>query len=98
MWRSEERASRQEHHPMEYVYPLVIGLVAGWIANMLLGGKGGLVRTLIIGLLGAVLGGILVPELGISLTHNVHLNNVITASIGAVVLLFLAQFIGGGKG
>ncbi len=41
---------------MEYVYPILIGLVAGGLASMLLGGKGGLVRNLILGVIGGVVG------------------------------------------
>ena len=54
-------------------------------------------RTLIIGVLGAIIGGILVPKLGVSLTDNVHVNNIVIATGGAVLLLFLVQFLGGGK-
>ena len=78
---------------LPYLYLLGIGLLAGWIASLLLGEKGGLIRKLIIGLLGSVIGGILVPKLGLSLTDNVHLNNIITATAGACLLLLAAQFI-----
>ena len=79
---------------MEYVYPLAIGLVAGWVASLILGGKGGLLRYLILGVIGAVVGGILAPKLGVTPLDNVHLNNIVIASGGAVLVLFIAQILG----
>ena len=79
---------------MEYAYPLAVGLVAGWLASLVLGGKGGLLRCLILGVLGAIVGGILAPKLGVTPIENVHLNNIAIATGGAVLLLFLAQFLG----
>ena len=79
---------------MEYAYLAGIGLIAGWLASLLLGGSGGLVRYLIIGVLGAFLGGYLVPKLGVTLTENVHVNAIIMATAGALLILFLAQFLG----
>ncbi len=79
---------------MEYVYPLAVGLIAGWLASKLLGGKGGLIRSLILGVLGAIVGGILAPKLGFTPIENVHLNNIVIATGGAVLLLFVAQFLG----
>lgn len=80
---------------MEYVYPILIGLVAGGLASMLLGGKGGLVRNLILGVIGGVVGGILAPKIGFNPIENVHLNNIVIATGGAVVTLFAAQLLGG---
>ena len=79
---------------MEYAYPLAVGLVAGILASLLLGGKGGLVRCLILGVVGAVVGGILAPKLGVTPIENVHLNNVAVATGGAVLVLLLAQILG----
>jgi uncharacterized membrane protein YeaQ/YmgE (transglycosylase-associated protein family) len=74
---------------------LGIGLVAGWIAGLLLGG-GGLIRNLIVGVIGAFVGGWLLTALGISLPiGNVLLSQIVTATIGAIVVLALARIIAG---
>ena len=78
---------------LPYLYPLGIGLIAGFIASMILGGGKGLLRKLIIGILGAIVGGALLPALGITLTENLHVNNIITATIGACLLLIVIQFL-----
>jgi uncharacterized membrane protein YeaQ/YmgE (transglycosylase-associated protein family) len=38
---------------------IFIGLIAGWLANRIVGGTGGLFRNLAVGLIGAVFGGFL---------------------------------------
>ncbi len=72
---------------------LGIGLVAGWIAGLLLGG-GGLVRNLLVGVIGALVGGWLLGVLGVTLpVGDPLISQIITASIGAIVLLLLARAI-----
>ena len=44
---------------------LAIGLVAGWLASLLLGG-GGLIRNLIVGVIGAFVGGWLLSAVGVT--------------------------------
>jgi uncharacterized membrane protein YeaQ/YmgE (transglycosylase-associated protein family) len=74
---------------------LGIGLVAGWIAGLLLGG-GGLIRSLIVGVIGAFVGGWLLSVLGVSLPiGNALLSQIITATIGAIVVLAVARIIAG---
>ena len=72
---------------------LGIGLVAGWLASLLLGG-GGLVRNLIVGVIGALVGGWLLSVANISLpVGNPLLSQIITATIGAIVVLLVARVI-----
>lgn len=74
---------------------LGIGLVAGWIAGLLLGG-GGLIRNLIVGVIGAFVGGWLLSVLGVSLpVGNALVSQIITATIGAIVVLAVARVIAG---
>jgi uncharacterized membrane protein YeaQ/YmgE (transglycosylase-associated protein family) len=71
----------------------VIGIVAGWIASIVTGG-GGLIRYLITGVLGAFVGGFLLSALGISLgIGNPLVAQIITATIGAIVVVLIARLI-----
>lgn len=73
---------------------LVIGAVAGWLAGNLMKGRGfGLIGNLIVGIIGAFLGGIIFNWLGISLGIDPMLASLIIAVIGAVVLLFIASLL-----
>ncbi|MBU1306124.1 MAG: GlsB/YeaQ/YmgE family stress response membrane protein [Alphaproteobacteria bacterium] len=72
---------------------LAIGLVAGWLAGLVLGG-GGLLRNLIVGVIGAFVGGWLLSALNVSLPiGNVLISQIITATIGAIVVIAVARVI-----
>ncbi len=72
---------------------LGIGLVAGWLASLVLGG-GGLLRNLVVGVIGAFVGGWLLSAANIALPiGNALLSQVITATIGAIVVIVVARVI-----
>jgi uncharacterized membrane protein YeaQ/YmgE (transglycosylase-associated protein family) len=77
---------------MELLWFLIIGIAAGWLAGQLMKGGGyGLIGDLVIGVIGALLGGWLFGMLGIFAGGLI--GRLITATIGAVVLLFLIRLI-----
>ena len=77
---------------MEFVWFILIGIVAGWLAGVIMKGGGfGLVGDLIVGVIGALLGGFLFGLLGIS--AGGLLGALITATVGAVVLILLLRVI-----
>jgi uncharacterized membrane protein YeaQ/YmgE (transglycosylase-associated protein family) len=78
---------------MNLLWFLVVGLVAGWLAGVLVKGGGfGLVGDLVVGVIGAFLGGWLFSTLGASAGGGL-LGSIIVATIGAVVLLFIVRLI-----
>ena len=67
---------------------LAIGAVAGWLAGTLMKGGGfGLLKNIIIGILGSVVGGFLFGLLGISAGGLI--GSIVTATVGAALLLFI---------
>jgi uncharacterized membrane protein YeaQ/YmgE (transglycosylase-associated protein family) len=74
---------------------LVIGLIAGWLASWIVGG-GGLLTYLISGVLGAFVGGYLFTALKINLPiRNVWLSQIVTATVGAIIVVIVARLIAG---
>jgi uncharacterized membrane protein YeaQ/YmgE (transglycosylase-associated protein family) len=72
---------------------LGIGLVAGWLAGLVLGG-GGLVRNLIVGVIGSLVGGYVLAALHIELPiDNVWISQIVTATVGAIVVIAVARII-----
>jgi uncharacterized membrane protein YeaQ/YmgE (transglycosylase-associated protein family) len=72
---------------------LLIGLVAGWLAGMLTRGRDlGLVNDLIVGVVGAFLGGLLFWVIGLSATG--WIGSLIMSTVGAVLVLFLIRKYG----
>lgn len=81
---------------MDLVYALLIGLIAGWLASVIRGGGGyGIIGNLVIGVVGSVIGHFLVGALGFDARSL--LAKIITATIGALVLLAVANAIGRSK-
>ena len=75
---------------MNIVVFLIVGLVAGWIASLLMRGRGlGLIGDLIIGVIGAFLGGFLLGLVGIFAEGLVGL--IIQSVIGAMILLLVIK-------
>ena len=73
---------------------LVVGLVAGVLASILMGGTGyGLIGDIIIGIVGAFVGGWLFSRLGVHSPFGGLAGTIFVAFVGAVVLLFILRLI-----
>jgi len=73
---------------------VVIGIIAGWLASVVVGGGGGLVRYLITGIIGAFVGGLVFSAAGWKLNlGNEWLDQVVVAAIGAIIVVILARLI-----
>ena len=74
---------------------LLVGLVAGFLAGKLMGAEShGIVANLIIGVIGAIIGGSLFHRLGIGI-HGMAplLTELVAAVVGSMILLVLLRFI-----
>ena len=77
--------------PVAIILMLVIGAVAGWLAGVIYSGEGfGLVGNIIVGILGAVIAGALLPGF---LHFSGVIGQIISDAIGAIILLFLVNFV-----
>ncbi|HEV2816545.1 MAG TPA: GlsB/YeaQ/YmgE family stress response membrane protein [Allosphingosinicella sp.] len=74
---------------------ILVGAVAGWLAGQLVRGFGmGLVGNIIVGILGAFLGGWLLPRAGLSFSvGNALVTSIVYATIGAVILLLIVGLV-----
>ena len=73
---------------------LLIGLVAGWLASFIVGG-GGLVKYLVSGVLGAFVGPFVLRGLNVDLKiGNPLASQIITSTIGAIIVVVIARLIG----
>ena len=77
---------------MNLIWFLLIGAVAGWLAGQIMKGGGfGLLGNIVVGVVGAVLGGFLFGLLGLAAFGLI--GRLITATVGAVVLLYIVSVI-----
>jgi uncharacterized membrane protein YeaQ/YmgE (transglycosylase-associated protein family) len=80
--------------PYSFIYWVLIGLVAGWLAGTIARGRGyGCLVNIILGMVGAVLGGWIFTKLGIFGGGWVY--SLAAATVGAVVLVLIARIFSG---
>jgi uncharacterized membrane protein YeaQ/YmgE (transglycosylase-associated protein family) len=77
---------------MELLWFLIIGLVAGWLASAVVGGGFGLIGDIVVGVVGAFIGGFLFRQMGVSAGGGV-LGSIVVATVGAIVLLLLLRLV-----
>ena len=80
---------------------LLIGAVAGWIAEKMTGSQMGLIRNVIVGVVGAYIGFFLANVAGLQLSELFHgwfWGNVLVSAVGAIILLTALRLLRGGRG
>ena len=77
---------------------IILGLIAGWLAGVLVKGSGyGVVEDIVLGILGALVGGAITSTLmGVDIT-GFNLESLLVAVLGAIVVIFIARLISGSR-
>ena len=80
---------------MSWIVWIVLGLVAGIIAKLLMPGRdpGGFIITIILGIVGAVVGGFISTRLGFGDVTGFNLPSIVIAVLGSLVLLFIYRVV-----
>jgi len=78
---------------MNWIGWVILGGLAGWVANMVMKEEGGLLKNIVIGIIGGVVGGGIVQLMGGSGVNGFNLYSFIVAVLGAVVLLWIVRMI-----
>ena len=74
---------------------IIIGALAGWLASMVMHTRSGILMDIIVGIVGAAIGGFLFNVLGAPGATGFNLWSLLVAFIGAVVLLGLLRLVTG---
>ena len=78
---------------------IVLGAIAGWITNLIMGGGEGVLATILLGIVGAVVGGFLAGTvLGVADVTGINISSIIVAVIGAVIVVAGYRFLMGRRG
>jgi uncharacterized membrane protein YeaQ/YmgE (transglycosylase-associated protein family) len=70
---------------------IIIGILAGWIAEKVMNSNHGLLMNLVVGVVGAFIGGFLANAVGIAFYG--FLGSLVVATIGAIVLLWVLRMV-----
>jgi uncharacterized membrane protein YeaQ/YmgE (transglycosylase-associated protein family) len=78
---------------MYFLYIIVVGLIAGWAAGKIMKGSGyGVLMDIVLGIVGAILGGWLIRLLGFEATGGL-ITSILVATLGAVVLVAISRML-----
>ena len=75
---------------------LIVGLIAGWLAGMAMGGRGyGIIGNIVVGVIGALLGGFVGSALLGWDVSGFNIQSILVAFLGAVLFLLILRAIPG---
>lgn len=72
---------------------IIFGAIVGWIASMVMESGGGLVMDIVVGIIGAVLGGFIMSLFGDTGVNGFTLYSFLVALLGACVLLLIVKAV-----
>jgi uncharacterized membrane protein YeaQ/YmgE (transglycosylase-associated protein family) len=82
---------------MAILYWVILGLIAGALAKFLMPGRdpGGIIITMVLGIVGAVIGGFLSTLIGFGNISGFDIRSVVIAVIGSIILLVIYRTVRG---
>jgi len=73
---------------------IVLGAIAGWITNMIMGGGEGVIATIVLGIIGAIVGGFLAGSvLKVADVTGVNIESIIVAVVGAIIVVAVYRMV-----
>jgi uncharacterized membrane protein YeaQ/YmgE (transglycosylase-associated protein family) len=80
---------------MSWIIWIILGLVAGVLAKWIMPGRdpGGFIVTIVLGIVGALVGGFISVKLGFGDVTGFNLPSILIAVLGAMLLLFLYRMV-----
>ncbi len=80
---------------MSWIVWIILGLIAGILAKWIMPGRdpGGFIVTIILGIIGALVGGFISVRLGFGDVTGFNLGSILIAVLGAMLLLFIYRMI-----
>ena len=80
---------------MSILFWIIVGIIAGWIAEKIMGRNDSLIMNLVIGVVGAIVGGWIIGGLFGLNTEGGWIGSILVAVVGAVILLAVVNLIRG---
>lgn len=83
---------------MGFIAWLVVGAIAGFLANMIMGSREGLVMMVVLGIVGGLVGGFIATSvLKIGSMNGINIESVVIATIGAVLVIAVFGMLQGNR-
>lgn len=72
---------------------ILLGLIAGWLASMIVGTNQGALMDIVFGIVGAIIGGLIMNFFGQPGITGLNLYSIIVSVIGAIVLIWIGRLL-----
>ena len=72
---------------------IIFGGLVGWVASMVMGSSGGLLRDIVVGIVGAVIGGFVMSLFGFGDVNGFNLYSFFVALVGACILIAIVRAV-----
>ena len=84
---------------MGYLAWIVVGAIAGFLANQVMGSREGLLMTVVLGIVGGLVGGYLATTVfKMGTVDGINIESIFIATLGAILVIFVVRFFQGGRG
>ena len=84
---------------MGFIAWIVVGAIAGFLANQVMGSRDGLVMMVVLGIVGGVIGGYVATNvLKTGSVDGVNLESIVIATLGAIAVIFVVRAMNGSRG
>jgi uncharacterized membrane protein YeaQ/YmgE (transglycosylase-associated protein family) len=78
---------------------IVVGAIAGFLANLIMGSRTGLLMMVVLGIVGGLLGGFVATSvLKIGSVDGINIESIFIATIGAIAVVFIVGLATGSRG
>jgi uncharacterized membrane protein YeaQ/YmgE (transglycosylase-associated protein family) len=84
---------------MGFIAWIVVGAIAGFLANQVMGSREGLLMMVVLGIVGGLVGGFVAASiLKIGSVNGINIESIVIATVGAIAVVFLARLLSGTRG
>jgi uncharacterized membrane protein YeaQ/YmgE (transglycosylase-associated protein family) len=83
---------------MGWIAWIVVGAIAGFLANQIMGSREGLLLMIVLGIVGGLLGGYVAASvLKIGSVNGINFESIVIATVGAIAVIFIARLANGSR-
>ncbi len=84
---------------MGFIAWIVVGAIAGFLANMVMGSREGLLMMVVLGIVGGLVGGFVATSvLKVGSVNGINVESIAIATLGAIAVVFLVKLATGSRG
>jgi uncharacterized membrane protein YeaQ/YmgE (transglycosylase-associated protein family) len=78
---------------------IVVGAIAGFLANLVMGSRQGLLMMVVLGIVGGLVGGFIASSvLNLGSMTGINIESIVIATLGAILVIFVVNFFAGRRG